>query len=261
MTMDLKTEQMIALVLQINGYAKPADLHSLPEDRRAEALQAYYQQHGGSSALHWRDEQLWEGAENQSTPPATAVQPTVAPLADPLSDVPVAAPIAAPVGAVGGSFGEPASSGPDVFGDLAPAPQPAAVGVATLDPAVAASPFGVDTMQTAAPVTPTPLSQEPLVADTSFYAPPVDSALEADFMPEPLGTPAPFVMATETPVSPWWWVLAILWAPLGGVVAYFVVKGSNPGGASRLLKVSLLVWGVSILLGIVLGTLPMLLLR
>ncbi len=67
------------------------------------------------------------------------------------------------------------------------------------------------------------------------------------------------VMPSESPVSPWWWVLAILWAPLGGVVAYLVMKGSNPHGASRVLKVSLLVWGVSVLLGIAFAVLPLLL--
>jgi zinc transporter ZupT len=64
----------------------------------------------------------------------------------------------------------------------------------------------------------------------------------------------------ESPVNPWWWVLAILWAPLGGIVAYLVVKGNNPAGAGRLLKVSLLVWVALFVLGVAVAILlPMLL--
>ncbi len=63
MEIDLKTDQMISLVLQINGYAKPDDLHALPAEQRATSLQEYFQAHGTSSPMHWRGDQLWAGAQ------------------------------------------------------------------------------------------------------------------------------------------------------------------------------------------------------
>jgi hypothetical protein len=238
MTMDAKTDQMIALVMQINGYAKADDLHTLPLEERTIALRSYYQDHAGNSALHWRGEQLWAGTEApdnsffaetppQTVPTAAAVDPYPTTATEPFHP---------------GSYGMPDAGGPDMFGDLAPTPQLATVGVATLEPLVAA----------------TPLSAEPIFAEPEPYAPAIDSRLETDFLPDPVGSPAPSVVE-ESPVSPWWWVLAVLWAPLGGLIGYLVMKSTNPRGAARVLKVSLLVWGFSILLGVALAVVPMLL--
>ncbi len=247
MTMDVKTDQMIALVLQINGFAKADDLHTLPPDERAIALRSYYQDHAGNSALHWRGEQLWTGDEAPDNS-FFAETPAAATPATPAADL-HPAPVTEP--AYSGSYGMPDAGGPDMFGDLAPAPQPAVATVATLEPAAVTSP---------APVIPAPLSAEPIVAEPQVYTQPIDSRLETDFLPDPVGSPAPFVI-DESPVNPWWWVLAVLWAPLGGLIGYLVMKGANPRGAARVLKVSLLVWGVSILLGIALAVVPMLMLR
>jgi hypothetical protein len=251
MTMNVKTDQMIALVLQINGFVKADDLHTLPPDERAVALRSYYQDHSGNSELHWRGEQLWSGTAG----------PDTSFFAETPADT---APAPSAVGAVadaGSSYGQqyavPAPSGVDVYGDLTPAAQPATVGVATLGPALSTSSFGEGTAASAA-VSPSPLSSEPIFAEPDVYTPPVDSHLETDFLPDPV-TPPAVVMPDESRVSPWWWVLAILWAPLGGLVGYLVMKGTNPSGAAKVLKVSLLVWGVSILVGVILGVLPFLL--
>jgi hypothetical protein len=257
MTIDAKTEQMISLVLQINGHARPEDLHTLPPDERVAALRAYYQGREGSDVMHWRGEQLWMGtrppdasffAETPSPGLSGGLEPHAT---GPLSTAPVAAAVPsygpAPVAPVA-DF-EAAS-----FGDLVAPAASVATSVATLDEAAAPSPFGagsasplpglvaVDTAEAAGP----------LVSETSVFTPPVDSRLEPDFLPEPVATPS-FSLPAETPVSVWWWLLAILWAPWGGLVAYLVTKGTNPVGAARVLKVSLIVWGVSILLGIALG--------
>ncbi len=257
MTIDVKTEQMIELVLQINGYAKPDDLHSLPADQRAVALRAYYQDHTGNSALHWQGEQLWTGPQAPDTSffADSPVQESPASIAS--DPVPVAADFGSGAPA---SVSVPAYGGPDAFGDLSPAAYPAAAAVATLEPTTPASAYGQPYASQPVAVEP-PLSAEPLVAESQTYVPAVDAALGTDFMPDSLGTSPAMIMPSESPVSPWWWVLAILWAPLGGVVAYFVTKEANPHGAARLLKVSLLVWGASILVGIALGVMPMLLLR
>jgi hypothetical protein len=251
MTMDVKTDQMIALVLQINGFAKTDDLHTLPPDERAVALRSYYQDHAGNSALHWRGEQLWSGTAGPDTSFFAEIPAETAPTT---SAVGAAAETGSPYGE---SYAVPAPSSVDVYGDLTTAAQPDAVGVATLDPALAASTLGGSAVPETA-VAPTPLSTEPIFAEPDAYTPPVDSHLETDFLPDPVTAPA-VVMPDESRVSPWWWVLAILWAPLGGLIGYLVMKGTNPSGAAKVLKVSLVVWGVSILVGVILGVLPFLL--
>ena len=232
MTIDVKTEQMISLVLQINGFAKTDDLHGLPPDQRAAALRSYYEDHEDDSELHWRGEQLWTGGE---APPDSSF------FAEPPSpDYPAAATQAAFV---------------DAYGDLVAA-QPAVVaGVATLerepDSFADAAEFNGTTAAPDALVAEAPLSAEAITAVSQPATPPIDSRLEPDFLPDPVAGRAVF-MPDDGPVNPLWWVLAILWAPIGGVIAFLVVKGANPHGAAKLLKVSLIVWGVCVVLGLAL---------
>jgi hypothetical protein len=277
MSVDAKTDQMISLVLQINGFVKAEDLHSLPPDQRALALRSYYESHASSDALHWRGEQLWTGAQappDQSffaeTPAATVPAPAVAavdpasfgggamPVAPEMNPYPTTAP-AVPV-AVAGEV--------DAFGDLVRSEQPApAVAAVAEVPSVELAPLAADpgayaspeAMPVAvAPAAAAPAAAEPFVVEPPVYAPPVDSRLEPDFLPDPVAAQA-FSLPDDQPVSPLWWILAILWAPLGGIVAWAVLKGDNPRGAKKMLTISLIVWGASIALGFVFGALSVLL--
>jgi hypothetical protein len=173
MTMDAKTDQMISLVLQINGYVKADDLLALPRDERVLALRSYYQAHEGDSPLHWRGEQLWAGDE---APDASFF--AEAPAASvPEPESVEQAPVTPTPPSYGGSYGMPDAGGPDMFGDLAPAPQAAPAAVAVVDPMGAASPFSADPGAPSAPLAAGPLSAEPLVAEPTVYNPPVDSRL------------------------------------------------------------------------------------
>ncbi len=250
MGLDAKTEQMIALVMQINGYAKADDLQAIPSEQRAAALRSYYEDHAGASDFHWRGDQLWAGPEAVPVPtsPLPAETLSTSPLpATPVSPFEYTAPASAAL----------ADAGPvDPFGDLAPAYAAPAAPVGTLDFDAAAVPAAAS-VAVADPLM--SLSAEPIVAMPEPIAAPVDSFLEPDYMPQPyVGADAPLpqvVMPVDSAVNPLWWVLAILWAPIGGVVAYLVLKTANPVGAGKVLKASLIVWGICVALGVVLGVL------
>lgn len=255
MGLDAKTEQMIALVMQINGYAKADDLQALSPEQRQAALRTYYQEHSGASPMHWRGEQLWDGPDPSAHVPTPAA--VEAPAATDMStqSIPeVEAPAYAtlvPTAPVSPAA-SPSAGGPDVFGDLFPEPAPAAASVATLEP-LGTSPFGEEPVATVTPAPTEPLSAEPIAAEVApAYASPVDSRLDSDFLPEPAFSPEPLV-ADNAPVSFLWWLLAILWAPIGGLIAYAVVRGTNPRGAAKVLKVSLIVWGAAIVLALLAG--------
>ena len=67
-----RSDSFISMVLSLNGRVRPADLHSIPEAERAEALAAYLTRHEGETALHMAGDELVAGAAAPASA-ATAV--------------------------------------------------------------------------------------------------------------------------------------------------------------------------------------------
>ena len=88
-----RSDSFISMVLSLNGRVRPADLHSIPESERADALRAYLERHEGETALHIVGDELVAGdAAAAADAPVTAA---IAPAADaPAAAATPAAPIA-----------------------------------------------------------------------------------------------------------------------------------------------------------------------
>jgi hypothetical protein len=56
-----KTDSYIAMVLELNGRVRPADLQAIGEESRAAALRAFAQEHGSERELHLAGEELVAG--------------------------------------------------------------------------------------------------------------------------------------------------------------------------------------------------------
>ena len=62
-------------------------------------------------------------------------------------------------------------------------------------------------------------------------------------------------MSYEKPRSNWWFLLPILMGLIGGIIAYFVLRGDDPNKAKNCLYLGLILFGIGIAINLaVLGT-------
>ena len=217
----------VALVLSVNGRARIDDLQSIPAVQRAQLLQAYYDAYSASEPLHFEGDVLVRGAAPVGSGPS-AVPPAAMPVA-----VPVMPTVDAPATAAPGPMPMPMPAAQP----SAPAPLPGA-------PDAPAVPdfFGPSAYESAS--APAPVA-EPVAtpAPPSAQAAP-ESKMTDDFfnipVPAPSGPPAFFegvggtpeldasVPAASAPKASFvFWLLPVLLAWVGGLIAFFVVRGKN----------------------------------
>jgi len=53
--------------------------------------------------------------------------------------------------------------------------------------------------------------------------------------------------------SNWWYLLAILLTPLGGIIAYFVIKNDDPSKAKNCLLLGFILFAIGLVVGLVSG--------
>ncbi len=62
-------------------------------------------------------------------------------------------------------------------------------------------------------------------------------------------------MSYEKPRSNWWFLLPILFGLIGGIIAYFVLRGDDPKKAKNCLYLGLILFGIGTAINlVVLGT-------
>jgi hypothetical protein len=83
-----KSDSFISMVLSLNGRVRPADLHSIPEAERQDALRAYLERHQMEEPLHMVGVELVAG---ETAPAGNVVVDEVA-AAQPTAPAPVASP-------------------------------------------------------------------------------------------------------------------------------------------------------------------------
>ena len=62
----------------------------------------------------------------------------------------------------------------------------------------------------------------------------------------------------ETPNIPkhrsnWWYLLSIFIAPIGGIIAYFVIKNDDPEKAKNCLWIGIIIFAIGFVFGFLLG--------
>ncbi len=214
----------ISLVLSMSGRVRPADLHAIPADQRAAALANFYQANSGTMALHFQGEDLVAGSGSGAATgpisafPEAAPEPAPAPLdpATPAPPVTTAAPT--PFDAI--PAGEPAPPAEQYVSDYAPV-VPAAAGA----PATEGSP------------------EMPPAAESDFFAIPPSAPSE------PFDT-APMDAAPAEKVSALWWLLPILLTWIGGLIAFFMLRGKSPKAAKAMLITGIAITVGAFLLGV-----------
>jgi hypothetical protein len=228
-----RTESFISLLLTVTGRARVADLQGVSPADAAELLQAYAAGHP-QERLSFDGQSLAYGVSGAASPQSVAP----------------AQPPAAPVDASsGGAPAEPPA--PDPFAvpaheSFPPAAAPEALGATIADPAVSAyqeqpAPAGVppiDWSQVApVPDFPAPAAPEAAVPAQTDYAPPADPGFAE--LDSPAFAPAEMVMPDNEPVPWFWWVIAIVFAWLGGLIGWLVLRKGNPKGARNVLLVGI----------------------
>ncbi len=53
--------------------------------------------------------------------------------------------------------------------------------------------------------------------------------------------------------SNWWYLLAILFTPIGGIIAYFVIKNDDPSKAKNCLWIGMILFAIGFIVGAVSG--------
>jgi len=72
----------VSLVLTVNGRVRPVDLQGIPEHRRVETIQAYYQANAGATPLHLEGDVLVRGASIAQAAPVETFPPAESPVSD-----------------------------------------------------------------------------------------------------------------------------------------------------------------------------------
>lgn len=209
--LDARTDSFITLLLDVSGRARPSDLQGFSPAEASEMLHRYLVTHP-ERGLAFDGDTLMPAATAQA---AAAVAAPVPPAAadDGMFEFGPAPTPAAPV-----TVSAPADVTPlaPETGTLVP---PAAVGVPVADAA-----------QPAAPI-PGP----PPAAPSDFVElPPLEGAAEAS--------------QQRQPVPIYWWLLAVFFGLLGGLIGWLVLRHSNPQGAKTVLLVGIVVTVLTIVL-------------
>ncbi len=206
-----RDDNFISTLLSVSGRVRPTDLHAVGAAEAAELLRAYHAAHP-EMALGFDGDTLAMGATAAPPAPMPAPQPTFEPTFE-------AAP--APL------YAEP----------LAPAEAPPAV----VESGGEALPSWVYESPSEAPAAdlseiPAPMPAAPTETESQFAG---------DFEPLPDYAAPMFADEPVAKIAWYWWVITVLLWPIGGLVAFLVVKGSNPKGSGKLLiltGVIFLVW-------------------
>ena len=53
--------------------------------------------------------------------------------------------------------------------------------------------------------------------------------------------------------SNWWYLLAILIAPIGGIIAFFAIRNDDPSKAKNCLILGFIIFGIGLVIGLVSG--------
>ena len=53
----------------------------------------------------------------------------------------------------------------------------------------------------------------------------------------------------QRPRSNWWYLLAILLTPIGGIIAYFAIRGDDPSKAKNCLIIGFILFGIGLAVG------------
>lgn len=53
--------------------------------------------------------------------------------------------------------------------------------------------------------------------------------------------------------SNWWYLLAILFSPIGGIIAYFAIKNDDPSKAKNCLIIGFILFGIGLVFGMGMG--------
>lgn len=246
-----RTESFISLLLNVTGRARTADLQGVSPAEAAEILQGYAAAHP-EVPLAFDGQSLSYGAGTAAPAPhAVPTAPTQAP----------------PTATDQTAFATPVSSAPttpapipDSFGAVeAPQSFPPAAAPQALDPAFPGSAVPVEGEAFQVPPGDW-VQQAPIVHDFGVPdAPAASAAVPTDFsLPEqafadsdePLYSASEIVMP-ETPPVPWfWWVIAVLFSWVGGLIGWLVLRKDNPQGARKVLIVGIVAAVLSVAIGI-----------
>ncbi len=198
----------IDLVMSVSGRVRPLDLQQIPEPARVGLMQAYYEANAHATPLHFEGDVLVKGAGAAPEPMPTTILEPYAPGESPYAavsapDAPAAAPVA------------PAVPVPDI---LAPAP---------VAPAAGLEPAPVPPADFAAPALAP--EQVPAPSESDFFSIPPGTVSGPDPIAETEAVaPAAAVAPASGNVSFLFWLLPVLFAFVGGIAAFFLVRTKNP---------------------------------
>lgn len=253
--LDARTDDFIRMLLDVSGRARPSDLHGMDEVRATELLRSY-------AAVHpERTLAFTEGTLTVAAAPAVVPQQvTAAPAPTGAEETP---PISVPQ-----PFGDPEipawvyeqapvqPSMPSPYDDsfaVSPGTPDAMPLVDSYSPGVPQEPVAPPAAQPAwsptqsEPVAVPEASPQPWPETVEQVPPASDWQGSAESGPGDFDQRAPL---TEPPAPWYWWLLAVLFAPLGGLIGWLVLRPQQPRGARTLLIVSLAVFGFWLLLSV-----------
>jgi hypothetical protein len=271
--LDARTESFIAMLLGVSGRARPQDLQGIAPSDAAEVLRKYAEANAAMGVLF----------DGQAL--TISARPAPTPVPTPVPEVPLAPPADeaawnVPSAPVPSSFAEsqatfettpaipevgaqaPALSEEPIFVPAPPEGEDFPPGIPPLvEPALAPS---LSEPVELAPLEP-PASTDAQVGIAvdevvAVPAPPAPEAAAAvgfepapatDFEPLP-GVEAPLFnepMLMDQPAVQWyWWLVAVFFGWVGGLVGFLLIRSSNPRGARNVLLVGI---GVSVLSAVI----------
>ena len=227
----------VALVLSVNGRVRPDDLQSIPALQRTQLLQSFHDAYGASEPLHFEGDVLVRGAASagpdaSAAMPAAVVPGSVSTRAAQPGVAAAGAPAPAAAAPSMGALPTPAPAVPDFFGPSAyesvgPATTPATPLAPAVSPGASAGPE--PSMSGDFFTIPGPEATEP----SSFF----DGAGTASGFdaPAPAAPAEPLAPAPAHKASLLFWLLPVVLTFVGGLIAFFAVRGKNARQARAML--------------------------